>query len=101
MLILIILLVLIFGGGGGYYGHGRWGPGGGAGIGPHRRSCVHGGLAMLMTFHGHHSPVKSVLQQPAARIAAKTQVLDRDGLRSAGLDREVPITGLRSVNTCL
>jgi len=33
MLILIILLVLIFGGGGGYYGHSRWGPSGGAGIG--------------------------------------------------------------------
>jgi hypothetical protein len=33
MLLLIILLVLIFGGGGGYYGHTRWGPSGGAGIG--------------------------------------------------------------------
>jgi hypothetical protein len=33
MIILIILLVLIFGGGGGYYGHTRWGPSGGAGVG--------------------------------------------------------------------
>ena len=33
MLILIIVLLLIFGGGGGYYGHSRWGPSGGAGIG--------------------------------------------------------------------
>jgi uncharacterized spore protein YtfJ len=32
MLILIIILVLLFGGGGGYYGHSRWGYGGGAGI---------------------------------------------------------------------
>jgi len=30
MLILIILLVLLLGGGGGYYGHSRWGYGGGA-----------------------------------------------------------------------
>jgi hypothetical protein len=33
MLLLIIILILLFGGGGGYYGHSRWGPGGGAGIG--------------------------------------------------------------------
>jgi hypothetical protein len=33
MLILIIVLILLFGGGGGYYGHTRWGPSGGAGIG--------------------------------------------------------------------
>jgi hypothetical protein len=33
MLILIIVLLLLFGGGGGYYGHTRWGPGGGIGIG--------------------------------------------------------------------
>jgi hypothetical protein len=33
MLILIIILLLVFGAGGGYYGHTRWGPGGGAGIG--------------------------------------------------------------------
>ncbi len=33
MLILIIVLLLVLGGGGGYYGHSRWGPGGGAGIG--------------------------------------------------------------------
>jgi len=33
MLILIIVLILLFGGGGGYYGHSRWGPSGGAGIG--------------------------------------------------------------------
>jgi len=33
MLLLIVLLVLLFGGGGGYYGHTRWGPSGGAGIG--------------------------------------------------------------------
>jgi hypothetical protein len=32
MLILIIILLLVFGGGGGYYGHSRWGMGGGAGI---------------------------------------------------------------------
>ena len=33
MLILIIILLLIFGVGGGYYGHTRWGPRGGTGIG--------------------------------------------------------------------
>jgi hypothetical protein len=33
MLILLIILVLLFGGGGGYYGHSRWGPSGGAGVG--------------------------------------------------------------------
>jgi hypothetical protein len=33
MLLLIIILILIFGGGGGYYGHTRWGPSGGFGIG--------------------------------------------------------------------
>ena len=33
MLILILILLLLFGGGGGYYGHRRWGPSGGAGIG--------------------------------------------------------------------
>ena len=33
MLILIIVLLLLFGGGGGYYGHTRWGPSGGAGVG--------------------------------------------------------------------
>jgi hypothetical protein len=33
MLILLIILILLFGGGGGYYGHTRWGPGGGASIG--------------------------------------------------------------------
>jgi hypothetical protein len=33
MLILIIILLLVFGAGGGYYGHTRWGPSGGAGIG--------------------------------------------------------------------
>lgn len=33
MLVLIIILLLIFGAGGGYYGHSRWGPSGGAGIG--------------------------------------------------------------------
>ncbi len=33
MLILLIVLLLVFGGGGGYYGHSRWGRGGGAGIG--------------------------------------------------------------------
>jgi len=32
MLILIIVLLLVLGGGGGYYGHSRWGYGGGAGI---------------------------------------------------------------------
>jgi hypothetical protein len=32
MLILIIVLVLLLGGGGGYYGHSRWGYGGGAGV---------------------------------------------------------------------
>ena len=32
MLILIIVLILLFGGGGGYYGHSRWGVGGGAGV---------------------------------------------------------------------
>ena len=33
MLLLIIVLILLFGGGGGYYGHSRWGPSGGAGVG--------------------------------------------------------------------
>jgi hypothetical protein len=33
MLLLIIILLLVFGGGGGYYGYGRWGSRGGAGIG--------------------------------------------------------------------
>ncbi len=33
MLLLIIVLLLLFGVGGGYYGHSRWGPSGGAGIG--------------------------------------------------------------------
>ena len=33
MLILLLILLLVFGGGGGYYGHARWGPAGGAGIG--------------------------------------------------------------------
>jgi hypothetical protein len=33
MLILVIILVLVFGGGREYYGHTRWGPSGGAGIG--------------------------------------------------------------------
>lgn len=33
MLLIIILLILLLGGGGGYYGHSRWGPSGGAGIG--------------------------------------------------------------------
>ena len=33
MLILLIVLLLVFGGGGGYYGHSRWGAGGGAGVG--------------------------------------------------------------------
>jgi hypothetical protein len=31
-ILLIIVLVLLLGGGGGYYGYGRWGLGGGAGI---------------------------------------------------------------------
>lgn len=33
MLILLIVLILLFGGGGGYYGHTRWGPSGGFGVG--------------------------------------------------------------------
>jgi hypothetical protein len=33
MLILLIIVLLILAGGGGYYGHSRWGSGGGAGIG--------------------------------------------------------------------
>ena len=33
LLLLIIILVLLLGGGGGYYGHTRWGPSGGAGVG--------------------------------------------------------------------
>ena len=33
MLLNIIVLLLVFGGGGGYYGYGRWGSGGGAGVG--------------------------------------------------------------------
>ena len=33
MLILLVLLLLILGSSGGYYGHRRWGYGGGAGVG--------------------------------------------------------------------
>ena len=33
MLILLIILLILFAGGGGYYGHSRWGPSGGAGVG--------------------------------------------------------------------
>jgi hypothetical protein len=33
MLILLIILLVLLGGGGGYYGHSRWGYGGGAGVG--------------------------------------------------------------------
>jgi hypothetical protein len=33
MLLLIVILILLFGVGGGYYGHTRWGPSGGAGMG--------------------------------------------------------------------
>ena len=32
MILLIILLILLLGGGGGYYGYGRWGYSGGAGV---------------------------------------------------------------------
>jgi hypothetical protein len=32
MLLIIIILLLLFAGGGGYYGHSRWGTGGGLGI---------------------------------------------------------------------
>jgi hypothetical protein len=32
MLLLLIILLIVLGGGGGYYGYGRWGYGGGAGI---------------------------------------------------------------------
>ena len=32
MLLLLIILILLFGGSGGYYGHSRWGYGGGAGV---------------------------------------------------------------------
>lgn len=32
MLILLIILILLLAGGGGYYGHSRWGYGGGAGV---------------------------------------------------------------------
>ena len=46
MLILLILLLLLIGGGGGYYGHSRWGYGGGAGVGlgtilRHRARMLH------------------------------------------------------------
>jgi hypothetical protein len=33
MLLLLLVLILLFGFGGGYYGHRRWGPSGGTGIG--------------------------------------------------------------------
>jgi len=33
MLIVLIILLVVLGAGGGYYGHSRWGYGGGAGIG--------------------------------------------------------------------
>jgi hypothetical protein len=33
MLLLIIILLVLFAGGGGYWGYGRWGSRGGAGIG--------------------------------------------------------------------
>jgi hypothetical protein len=32
VIILLILLLLLFAGGGGYYGHSRWGAGGGLGV---------------------------------------------------------------------
>jgi len=32
MLLLLIILLIVLGGGGGYYGHSRWGYGGGAGV---------------------------------------------------------------------
>jgi hypothetical protein len=32
MIILLIILLLLLGGGGGYYGHSRWGYGGGIGV---------------------------------------------------------------------
>lgn len=32
-ILIIVLVILLIGGGGGYYGHSRWGPSGGAGIG--------------------------------------------------------------------
>ncbi len=32
MLLLLIIILLVLGAGGGYYGHSRWGYGGGAGI---------------------------------------------------------------------
>jgi len=38
MLLLLIILLLLLGGGG-YYGYGRWGYGGGAGVAP-RRHCA-------------------------------------------------------------
>ncbi len=33
MLLLLIILLVLFAGGGGYYGYGRWGSRGGAGVG--------------------------------------------------------------------
>lgn len=33
LLIVLIVLLLLLGGGGGYYGYGRWGTAGGAGVG--------------------------------------------------------------------
>jgi hypothetical protein len=33
VLILLIIVLLVLAGGGGYYGHSRWGSGGGAGVG--------------------------------------------------------------------
>ena len=54
MLIVIVLLVVIFGGGSGYYGHRRWGYGGGAGVGLGTillilRCHKSNGTAMLLT----------------------------------------------------
>ena len=51
MLILIIILVLVLGGGGGYYGHSRWGYGGGAVIGLGTKLLILLVAYMLGVFH--------------------------------------------------
>src|SRR5258708_39561037 len=51
MLILLIILLLLLGGGGGYYGHSRWGYGGGAGVGLRPILLV---LLLAFLFGGGH-----------------------------------------------
>src|ERR1017187_8322288 len=55
MLILLIVLLLVLGGGGGYYGHSRWGYGGGAGIGLGTKFLPLINAAVVGPFHSKHA----------------------------------------------